>query len=211
MKPFALLAASMVLAGCAGQSSRNTPVSFIPDMDYQGRYEPQGDRTFNKGRAAAEELRKHPILGDNRASRRPVEGTVAIGGLVTDEGFSTGVLDNMYVGRNPLTINAELLQHGQRRFNTYCSPCHDRTGQGRGVVAQRAIWIPTNLQEPRVKDMNDGEIFNVITNGRRSMPSYKLQIVDNDRWAIVAYVRALQRTSTATVADVPEDRRAELQ
>ena len=102
----------------------------------------------------------------------------------------------MYIGRNPLKIDAELLAHGQRRFNTYCSPCHDRTGQGRGVVGQRAIWIPTNLQEPRVKDMNDGEIFNVITYGRRSMPSYRFQVVDRDRWAIVAYVRALQRTST---------------
>ena len=118
--------------------------------------------------------------------------------------------DNMYIGRNPLKVDAELLAHGQRRFNTYCSPCHDRTGQGRGVVGQRAIWIPTNLQEPRVKDMNDGEIFNVVTHGRRSMPSYRFQIVDRDRWAIVAYVRALQRTSTATVADVPEDKRAEL-
>jgi mono/diheme cytochrome c family protein len=116
----------------------------------------------------------------------------------------------MYVGLNPLPVDAELLAHGQKRFNTYCSPCHDRTGQGRGVVAQRAIWIPTNLQEPRVKDMNDGEIFNVATNGRRSMPPYKFQIVDRDRWAIVAYVRALQRTSMATVADVPEDKRADL-
>lgn len=210
MKRILLTATSLLLAGCAGQSSRNTPVSIIPDMDYQGRYEPQGDRTFNKGRREIQELRANPVLGDNRASRRPVEGTVPIGGLITDEGFSTGVLDNMYVGRNPLKVDVELLQHGQRRFNTYCSPCHDRTGQGRGLVAQRAIWIPTNLQEPRVRDMNDGEIFNVITAGRRSMPSYKFQIVDRDRWAIVAYVRALQRTSVATAADVPEDRRAEL-
>jgi cytochrome c5 len=201
---------TLLLAGCATQASRNTPVSIIPDMDYQVRYEPQGDRTFYKSKAEKEELRKNPVLGDNRASRRPVEGTVARGTLVEDEGFSTGVVDNMYVGLNPLPVDAELLAHGQKRFNTYCSPCHDRTGQGRGVVAQRAIWIPTNLQEPRVKDMNDGEIFNVATNGRRSMPPYKFQIVDRDRWAIVAYVRALQRTSMATVADVPEDKRSDL-
>jgi mono/diheme cytochrome c family protein len=103
-----------------------------------------------------------------------------------------------------------LLEYGQRRFNTYCSPCHDRTGQGRGIVAQRATWIPTNLQEDRVKQMNDGEIFNVVTNGRRSMPPYKFQVSSRDRWAVVAYVRALQRTSSASIADVPEDRKAEL-
>lgn len=201
MRRTLLTIATVFLAGCARQTSRQSPVTFIPDMDYQGRYEPQGDRTFHGGK---------PIFSDARASLRPVEGTVARGSLVNDEPFNTGVENSMYIGRNPLKVDAELLQYGQRRFNTYCSPCHDRTGQGRGIVAQRATWIPTNLQEPRAKQMNDGEIFNVITNGRRSMPPYKFQVVSRDRWAIVAYVRALQRTSTATVADVPEDRKAEL-
>lgn len=196
-----LIAATVLLAGCARQTSRDTPIVVFTDMDYQHRYEPQGDRTFDGGK---------PIFGDNRASRRPVEGTVAIGHLWEDEGFSTGVVNSTYVGRNPLKVDADLLHYGQRRFNTYCSPCHDRTGQGRGVVAQRAIWIPTNLQEQRVKEFNDGEIFNVITNGRRSMPSYRFQISPRDRWAIVAYVRVLQRTSSATVNDVPQDRQAEL-
>jgi len=201
MKRVVLTAATLILAGCAGQPTRTSPVVIITDMDYQGRYEPQGDRTFNGGT---------PIFDDKRASRRPVEGTVAIGSLVEDDSFSTGLANNMYIGRNPLKVDAELLAYGQKRFNTYCSPCHDRTGQGRGLVGQRAVWIPTNLQEPRVKEMNDGEIFNVMSFGRRSMPAYRFQVVDRDRWAIVAYVRALQRTSIATVADVPEDRRSEL-
>jgi mono/diheme cytochrome c family protein len=201
MKRVLLAAAAFVLAGCSVSGSKNTPVVIITDMDYQGRFEPQGDRTFNG---------EKPIFSDARASRRPVDGTVAKGMLVDDESFSTGVLDNMYIGRNPVKVDAALLTHGQRRFNTYCSPCHDQTGQGRGMVAQRATWIPTNLQEPRVKDMNDGEIFNVMTNGRRSMPPYRFQVSDRDRWAIVAYVRALQRTSLATEAEVPEDKRSEL-
>ena len=201
MKRVLLTAATLVLAGCVGSGSKSTPVVIITDMDYQGRYEPQGDRTFNG---------EKPIFDDARASRRPVEDTVARGSLVENEFFSTGVENSMYVGRNPLHVDADLLKHGQRRFNTYCSPCHDRTGQGRGLVGQRAMWIPTNLQEPRVKDMNDGEIFNVITEGRRSMPPYRFQVNDRDRWAIVAYVRALQRTSMATVADVPENKRTEL-
>jgi cytochrome c5 len=201
MRSAVLSIAVLLLAGCARQTSRQSPVTFIPDMDYQGRYEPQGDRTFHGGK---------PIFSDARASFRPVEGTVARGSLTDDEPFNTGIENNMYIGRNPLKVDAELLEYGQRRFNTYCSPCHDRTGQGRGIVAQRATWIPTNLQEDRVKQMNDGEIFNVVTNGRRSMPPYKFQVGSRDRWAIVAYVRALQRTSTASVADVPEDRKAEL-
>lgn len=195
LRHLALIPASLVLAGCMGQTTRQTPVTFIPDMDYQDRYDPQEQR---------------PFFGDKRASRQPVPGTVARGRLKEDSNFFTGVADGQYIGRNPLKIDQELLELGQRRFNTYCSPCHDRTGQGRGLVAQRAMWIPTNLQEQRIREFNDGEIFNVITHGRRSMPSYRTQIVEADRWAIVAYVRALQRTAGGTVADVPPDQRAGL-
>jgi mono/diheme cytochrome c family protein len=164
-------------------------------MDYQHRYDPQTER---------------PFFSDGRASRQPVPGTVARGFLKEDDVLYTGVVNGQYVGRNPLTLDQNLLETGQRRFNTYCAPCHDRTGQGRGVVAQRAVWIPTNLHEPRVKQFNDGEIFNVITHGRRSMPSYRFQITEHDRWSIVAYVRALQRTTEATLEDVPADKRTGL-
>jgi cytochrome c5 len=197
----AAIAAFSVLATGCSNFSRNTPVVIFTDMDYQKRYEPQGDRSFNGNKS---------FFADQRSSRRPVEGTIARGHLVEDESFATGVVNNSYVGRNPLPVTADLLKQGQARFNTYCSPCHDRTGQGRGLVGQRALWIPTNLQEPRVREMNDGEIFNVVTNGRRSMPPYKYQVVDRDRWAIVAYVRALQRSTGATENEVPADQRAGL-
>jgi cytochrome c5 len=190
-----IIAAAAVLTGCAGTTSRNSPIVIFPDMDKQGKYKPQASS---------------PIFSDHRASRPPVEGTVAVGMLKEDDVLYTGVVNNQWIGRNPLTIDLNVLQTGQRRFNTYCSPCHDRTGQGRGLVGQRAIWIPTNLQEDRVKAFNDGEIFHVITNGRRSMPAYKFQVTAEDRWAIVAYVRALQRTSSSTVEDVPQELRADL-
>jgi mono/diheme cytochrome c family protein len=190
-----VIVAAAALAGCAGQSTRKTPVSFFPDMDYQGRYDPQTER---------------PFFGDRRASRAPVPGTVARGMLKEDDVRFTGVVNGQWVGRNPFPVTEDLLHTGQRRFNTFCSPCHDRTGQGRSIVATRSVWIPTNLQEPRVKQFNDGEIFNVITHGRRSMPSYRFQITEDDRWAIVAYVRALQRTSEGTIEDVPADQRTSL-
>jgi mono/diheme cytochrome c family protein len=190
-----LAVCAVILTGCAGHTSKSTPIVVFPDMDYQPRVDAQ---------------EASPIFADGRASRPPVPGTVARGMLKEDETFFTGLVNNQYVGKNPVIIDVELLQHGQQRFNTYCSPCHDRTGQGRGLVAQRATWIPTNLHEDRVKAFNDGEIFHVISNGRRSMPPYKVQISEHDRWAIVAYVRALQRTSSGTVEDVPQELRSEL-
>lgn len=196
LRMIATVAAAIALTGCAGQTSRQPPITVFPDMRWQGRYDPQERSSF---------------FSDALASRRPVEGTVPRGRMKDDDAFFTGVVNNQYVGRNPLKLDESLMATGQRRFNTYCSPCHDRTGQGRGLVAQRATWIPTNLHESRVKQFNDGEIFHVITNGRRSMPSYRFQITEDDRWAIVAYVRALQRTSSGTLEDMPADQRAALQ
>jgi mono/diheme cytochrome c family protein len=197
LRLMATAAAAIALTGCGGGTTRQPPVMVFPDMRSQERYDPQERSDF---------------FSDGLASRRPVEGTVARGGMKDDAtGMFTGIVNTQYVGRNPLTIDENLMATGQRRFNTYCSPCHDRTGQGRGVVAQRATWIPTNLHEARVKQFNDGEIFNVITMGRRSMPSYRFQTTENDRWAIVAYVRALQRTTSNTLDDMPADQRSALQ
>ena len=196
LRLIATAAAAIALTGCAGGTSRQPPVTVFPDMRWQGRYDPQ---------------ERSDYFGDKLASRRPVEGTVARGRLIDDEtGHFTGVVNGQYVGRNPLTIDENVMLTGQRRFNTYCSPCHDQTGQGRGMVAQRATWIPTNLHEARVKQFNDGEIFNVITMGRRSMPPYRFQVTEDDRWAIVAYVRALQRTSSNTLQDMPADQQSSL-
>jgi hypothetical protein len=167
----------------------------LNDMRFQGKLRTQAETSF---------------FSDRRANRSPVRGTVAMGMLKEDESFTTGVMNNQYVGRNPLKVDADLLKAGQRRFNTYCSPCHDRTGQGRGLIGQSSLWIPTNLMEDRVRQFNDGEIFTIITQGRRSMPSYRFQVVERDRWAIVAYVRALQRATGATVEDVPAELRSDL-
>lgn len=151
------------------------------------------------------------FFSDHRASRMPVPGTVARGFLKADDAYSSGVVTGQYVGRNPELINADFLKVGQAKFNTYCSPCHSRIGNGKGIVALKQLtWQPTNLQEDRVKAMVDGEIFSVITLGRRSMPSYRYQIDEKDRWAIVCYLRALQRTTTGTLADVPQELRSDL-
>ncbi|MFN3325185.1 MAG: c-type cytochrome [Bryobacteraceae bacterium] len=191
----AALLASVVMSGCAGNTTRSAPVEIFPDMDRQAKYKPQ---------------MAGPFFEDGRASRRPVPGTVAIGYLKEDESFHSGVNGNMYVGRNPLPIDAELLARGRQRYDIYCSPCHSRVGSEVGIVGKRSMWLPTNLQEDRIREMPDGEIFSVISEGRRQMPAYRFQIEARDRWAIVAYMRALHRANNATMNDVPADLRSEL-
>jgi mono/diheme cytochrome c family protein len=183
-----------ILAGCAGPQ-RRPPIEVWPDMDRQEKYKAQTES---------------PLFSDGRSNRRPIEGTVAVGQLKQDSVLTTGVSEGRWVGVNPAPVTRALLERGQERYNVYCTPCHDRTGQGQGIVPRKSGWIPTNLMEQRVFEMPDGEIYSVISHGRRSMPGYKYQILESDRWAITAYVRALQRSTLGTVADVPESLRAEL-
>jgi len=165
-------------------------------MKKQPKYMPQAESAF---------------FADGRVQRRPPAGTVALGYLKEDEAFYTGSVNGMYVGKNPLPITEATLLRGQQRFDIYCSPCHSRVGDGKGIVPRREIsWQPTNLHDDRIKKMVDGEIFDVITHGRRTMHGYRYQITEHDRWAIVAYVRALQRAYSGTLEDVPPDQRAAL-
>lgn len=189
MRILAPFTAAVILTGCGIGPQRNPPVHVFQDMEQQEKVKPQSQ---------------------NR--RRPL-GVVARGHLKDNDIMNTGFTPaGLYTGKNPLTINAELLKTGQTRFNTYCTPCHDASGSGKGIVAVKTpSWQPSNLIDDRVKTLADGNIFDAITNGRRSMPAYRFQIQsEHDRWAIVAYVRALQRASSGTIGDVPENLRAEL-
>jgi mono/diheme cytochrome c family protein len=185
-------------ASCASDVSRKPQIEIFNDMRQQPKYYTQGESQFSG-------------FTDGRADRRPIPGTVAQGHLhPSDDPFYTGVANGMYVAINQLKITPEVMELGQQRFNTYCSPCHGRAGNGKGIVAARSTWIPSSLVDDRVKGFSDGDIFDVITHGRRTMPAYRFQITEHDRWAIVAYVRALQRTTSATLNDVPDQLRSEL-
>ena len=181
------LLALLSLTSCS--TARLTPFEIIPDMDHQQKWKAQMENPFFKN--------------DQRASRKPVEGSVAQGKLFEDDSYHFGVVDGKYIGRNPEKVTKELVLYGQRKFNVYCSPCHGQTGDGKGIVAQRSLWQVGNLQDPRVKEYPDGELYSVASEGRRQMNGYRNQIGDRDRWAIVAYVRVLQRASAAPLADVP--------
>ncbi|MBI5283065.1 MAG: cytochrome c [Candidatus Solibacter usitatus] len=184
-----IAAAGLILGACSNFPSRQTPIWVWDDMKKQDKYKAQMSSAF---------------FADGRASRRPVEGALAQEHYRADEAYFTGVADGgLYVARNPEPLTREVLLRGQNKFNVYCSPCHDRTGSGRGIVPAKATWIPGNMHDERVVNFVDGEIFHVITMGRRSMPGYRFQIQEKDRWAIVAYVRALQRAGRGSMADVP--------
>ncbi len=191
-----VLSSAFLLTGCTNRQ-RVTQIEIWDDMKRQPKVKAQQASAF---------------FADGRANRAPVAGTVARGHLRDDSVFYTGMIDaETYAGKNPVPITMDTLKVGQTKFNTYCSPCHDRTGSGKGIVALRTpAWQPTNLQDDRIKKMADGEIFTVISHGRRTMPAYRFQVTENDRWAIVGYLRALQRATSGTIEDVPADMRAEL-
>ena len=199
MRPFAVIMvilAALALAGCSS-IQRDPPIQVWPDMRFQKKFKPQ---------------RSTSLFSDNRESRRPPEGTVARGHMLEENPLNTGMEGKLYVGKSPVPVTEALLTEGHWRFNTYCSPCHDETGLGKGMVPKRfPAWQPQNLMEDRIVQMADGDIFNVITYGRRTMPPYGAQNRPEDRWAIIAYVRVLQRAAHGTINDVPAELRSRVE
>ena len=159
----------------------------------------------------------NPLFADGRAMRPEVPGTVAWGQLHEDSAFWTGRSADGWVTAFPVPVTERLMRRGQERYDIYCSPCHGLAGYGDGPVAKRAdalqegTWTPpSSYHTDLVRSRPVGHIFNTITNGIRNMPAYAAQIPAADRWAIVAYVRALQRSQDARVGDVPAELQRQL-
>jgi mono/diheme cytochrome c family protein len=148
-------------------------------------------------------LRPSVFFADGSSARPLVEGTVARGTLQDDEGFFTGKVNKVEVKELPFPVDEQVLNRGQERFNIYCTPCHDRTGSGNGMVVQRGYRRPPSFHIDRLRQADPGHFFDVMTNGFGAMPDYNVQIAPRDRWAIVAYIRALQLSQHAAAADVP--------
>ena len=182
------------LVACQGQLSEKPPFDPNPNMDNQPKKDPQ---------------EPSPIFADGRAERMPVAGTMALGDLRNDTVYFQGKnADGSWVANNPRPLDAALLRRGQERFNIYCGVCHDRAGTGKGIVAPpnyEGLVPPPSYHDDRIRALSDGQIFDVISHGFNTMPSYASQIPPDDRWAIVAYVRALQRSQRTSIADVPSD------
>jgi len=193
----------LALIARARQVKSTAPrIHVVPDMDNQPKFGPQS---------------RNRLFADRRAMRPPVEGTVARGALREDDGLFRGAVGEAWLDQIPVPVTDQLVQRGRARYDIYCSPCHGLAGYGDGMVAKRAdalqegTWTPpASLHSELVRSRPVGHLYNTITNGVRSMPAYAPQVAVEDRWAIVAYVRALQRSQRATVGDVPPELRAQL-
>jgi mono/diheme cytochrome c family protein len=156
-------------------------------------------------------LRPSDFFADGRSARPLSEGTVARGYLDANVLLYTGKgADGKPSNEFPMPVTKELLQRGQQRFNIYCSPCHDRTGSGDGMIVRRGYRRPPTYHSDRLRQQPNGYFFDVITRGFGAMPDYAAQVQPEDRWAIVAYIRALQLSQQASINDVPAADRAQL-
>jgi mono/diheme cytochrome c family protein len=188
----AAVVAAVFLTACRGQTSEDPPIHPNLNMDQQTRVEAQEYNEF---------------FTDNRAMRQPVEGTMARGGLRQDKAMFEGINeDSSFIEENPIEITKEFLIRGQTQYETYCTPCHGVTGDGQGIVVtgQYGLVPPPSYHIDRLRNQGDGYMYSVIANGIRTMRPYAHQIEVKDRWAIVAYVRALQRSQNIQETEMQE-------
>jgi len=148
-------------------------------------------------------LRESTFFADQRSARPLVPGTVARGQLRDDSLLFTGKANGADATVFPFPIDAAVMARGQERFNIFCSPCHGRTGQGDGMIVRRGYRRPPTYHQDRLREAPVGHFFDVMTNGFGAMPDYAAQTSVRDRWAIAAYIRALQLSQHARVDDVP--------
>ena len=176
-----LLPVVVCLAAAAGAGCRQ-------DMHNQPKYRP---------------LRATTFFADGSSARPLVEGTVPRGTLQDDSAFFTGKTGTATVKELPFPVDEQLLSRGQDRYNVFCTPCHDAVGTGRGMVVQRGYRQPPSFHDERLRTADAGYFFDVMTNGFGAMPDYRTQLPARDRWAVVAYIRALQLSQHAAASDIP--------
>jgi cytochrome c553 len=157
-------------------------------------------------------LERSAFFRDNEMASRPLPAhTVARGQLDEDEAFYRGMIGTNLITQFPMPITREVLLRGQERFNIYCAPCHGRTGEGNGMIPQRGYPSPPSYHTDRLRTVPVGHFFDVITRGYGVMYPYANRVEPADRWAIAAYIRALQLSQDAKISDVPNADRAQLE
>ncbi len=178
-------------------------IHLVTDMDHQPKYLPQ---------------QYSPLFEDTRAMRPPLPGTIAADAAIDNTHYQLGQVDGKPANTIPITITAQAMQRGRERYDIFCATCHGLAGDGDGITSQLAFereepkWVkPLSFYNKSVVDQPVGQLFQTISDGVRKMPGYKSQIPVEDRWAIVLYVRALQKSRNATIEDVPEELRKHLQ
>jgi mono/diheme cytochrome c family protein len=203
-----LVVTVVAILGFRGSEFRKPPLYIFPDMEWQAKLRPQKDNGF---------------FVNGRTSQLPPQGTIprshvlqtVNGPVLAHENapVNTGMVSGTtnFVAYNQLPMTSELLKRGQQRFTINCTPCHGALGDGNGITKKiGAMAVVANLHDKRIVEMNDGELFYVITNGRNLMGAYAGNVTTEDRWAVIAYLRALQLARLGTPEDLPQELRASL-
>lgn len=197
---YILLIGLLVLSGCRGYQTKNEPIHLNPNLDYQAKFKAQTITLTPPVESVPWGNEFSFSFPNNRDSY-----------LKSDKGFYEGKdFTGKYVSKIPVKVTYAFMDRGQERFNIHCAVCHDQAGTGQGMVVKKGFLPPPTFHSKRIIDMADGELFSVISKGVRNMPAYGKQISEIDRWAIVAYVRALQKTKTAEINDLQEELKAKL-
>ncbi|MFZ5494516.1 MAG: c-type cytochrome [Verrucomicrobiota bacterium] len=201
-----LVVLTLSVLGYRGSLSTRPPLEFFPDMDHQAKYKPQAEsQFFADGRA------DRPIPAGAVPRGRTVEADAAY--LRADDARYAGKLaDGSFVRGFPagLELDENFVRRGQDRYQIYCQPCHGALGDGNGITKAYGMVATPTYHDDRLRGMAEGEIYNTITNGKNTMSSYADKLSPDDRWAVIAYVRALQRAAHATIDDVPLEQRGGL-
>lgn len=187
-----LLLMATIMLSCRGQISEKPPIHPNPNMDFQERYNAQETNSF---------------FENNMAMRAPVDGTIARGHLKQDDAYYEGLDENGDLVQDiPVEVTRDFIYRGKERYDIYCSVCHGGTGDGRGVIMTGQYgYVPApSFHSDNIRQMPDGHFYSAITNGIRTMPSYATQIKVEDRWAIVAYIRALQRSQNVPESEMEQ-------
>lgn len=193
-----MLLALVLLAGCQGRPKTEPPIHVNPNMDTQPRYMPQA---------------YSPFFEDHATMRPPIEGTLALSDTgwrdpAFYEGLESATGDT--VTANQLALTMSVMERGRERYDIYCAVCHGRAGDAKSIMIERGYVPPPSFHTEPVTGYHDGHIFQVITHGIRNMPGYANQVPAHDRWAIIHYLRALQLSQGADMADVPRELRDRL-
>jgi hypothetical protein len=201
------VAAVIGIAGKRGTLSRKTPIYIFPDMKRQLKLRPQTPNDFFQNGVSSQ----LPPEGTVARGKTTIVGATAVYPYEDSPVFSGRVSGRTnFVETNPFPVTMPLLKRGQERFNIYCSPCHGREADGNGIAKKFGVSTVVSLQDPRIVKYADGEIFYVITNGRNTMGAYGPNVPAEDRWAIIAYLRALQLSHLGMMDDIPQDERGNL-
>lgn len=206
-----VVVATVSILGFRSDKFREPPVWLFPDMDIQAKYLPQGQNEFFADQRNDRPMVPGAVLrGYNWDVKEVFDGEYQFAKADNPSAFSGMDTNGAFVKELPIEVTFDLVELGQRKYEIFCLPCHGATGDGNGITKKYGMVATPTYHDARLRDMPVGEIFNTITHGKNTMFGYGMKLNPEERWAVVAYVRALQLAHNATVDDVPEQYRKEL-